>query len=124
MECVELAPAFEPPHTSDSGSKLHAFHTLRETDRRCPPPMQFVSYPPENLRKKTRFSDILFSAPGCGLGARLRWPGDRRAQELVEQLKKIASEGGVSRSMIRKTLSIFHFGCDDFSIKPCSKVDP
>src|SRR5438094_1273588 len=29
MECVELAPAFEPRHTSDSGSKLHALHTLR-----------------------------------------------------------------------------------------------
>src|SRR5437867_2741005 len=67
MECVELAPAFEPPHTSDSGSKLHALHTLRETDRRCSPPMQFASYPPENLRKKTRFSDILSSAPRrCG----------------------------------------------------------
>src|SRR5205809_3992794 len=31
MECVELAPAVEPRHTSDSGSKLHALHTLRET---------------------------------------------------------------------------------------------
>src|SRR5207245_1827640 len=29
MECVELAPAFEPRDTSDSGSKLHALHTLR-----------------------------------------------------------------------------------------------
>jgi len=28
---VELAPAFEPRYTSDSGSKLHALHTLRET---------------------------------------------------------------------------------------------
>src|SRR6266571_7486069 len=35
MECVELAPAVEPRHTSDSGSKLHALHTLRETR---PPP--------------------------------------------------------------------------------------
>src|SRR5439155_26357383 len=31
MECAELAPAFEPRHTSDSRSKLHALHTLRET---------------------------------------------------------------------------------------------
>src|SRR5207247_5586819 len=29
MECVELAPAFEPRYTSDTGSKLHALHTLR-----------------------------------------------------------------------------------------------
>src|SRR5438552_10405623 len=64
MECVELAPAFEPRHTSDSGSKLHALHTLRETR----PPLSSVcaicSVSPENLRKKTRFSPILFSAPG------------------------------------------------------------
>src|SRR5947199_7228850 len=63
MECVELAPAFEPRHTSDSGSKLHALHTLRETR----PPLSSVcaicSVSPENLRKKTRFSPILFSAP-------------------------------------------------------------
>src|SRR6266581_1617432 len=60
MECVELAPAFEPRHTSDSGSKLHALHTLRETR----PPLSSVcaicSVSPENLRKKTRFSPILF----------------------------------------------------------------
>src|SRR5947207_4460270 len=31
VQCVELAPAFEPRHTSDSGSKLHALHTLGET---------------------------------------------------------------------------------------------
>src|SRR5438128_9387810 len=64
MECVELAPAFEPRHTSDSGSKLHALHTLRETR----PPLSSVcaicSVSPENLRKKTSFSPILFSAPG------------------------------------------------------------
>src|SRR5438034_278898 len=64
MECLELAPAFEPRHTSDSGSKLHALHTLRETR----PPLSSVcaicSVSPENLRKKTRFSPILFSAPG------------------------------------------------------------
>src|SRR5437867_5231741 len=64
MECVELAPAFEPRHTSDSGSKLHALHTLRETR----PPVSSVcaicSVSPGNLRKKTRFSPILFSAPG------------------------------------------------------------
>src|SRR5438552_19176812 len=63
MECVELAPAFEPRHTSDSGSKLHALHTLRETR----PPLSSVraicSVSPENLRKKTRFSPILSSAP-------------------------------------------------------------
>src|SRR5947199_6288896 len=63
MECVELAPAFEPRHTSDSGSKLHALHTLRETR----PPLSSVcaicSVSPENLRKKTRFAPILFSAP-------------------------------------------------------------
>src|SRR5438874_13449573 len=62
MECVELAPAFEPRHTSDSGSKLHALHTLRETR----PPLSSVcaicSVSPENLRKKTRFSPILSSA--------------------------------------------------------------
>src|SRR5207249_4264770 len=66
MECVELAPAFEPRHTSDSGSKLHALHTLRETR----PPLSSVcaiwSVSPENLRKKTRFSPILFSAPPHG----------------------------------------------------------
>src|SRR6266568_5600891 len=46
MECVELAPAFDPRHTSDSGSKLHALHTLRAIwfrlcraeDRRALPP--------------------------------------------------------------------------------------
>src|SRR6266581_4346476 len=63
MECVELAPAFEPRHTTDSGSKLHALHTLRETR----PPLSSVcaicSVSPENLRKKTRFSPILFSKP-------------------------------------------------------------
>src|SRR5437773_4322634 len=78
MECVELAPAFEPRHTSDSGSKLHALHTLRETR----PPLSSVcaicSVSPENLRKKTRFSPILSSAPGCGLGVRWR-AEDRRA---------------------------------------------
>src|SRR5437667_2862719 len=80
MECVELAPAFEPRHTSDSGSKLHALHTLRETR----PPLSSVcaicSVSPENLRKKTRFSPILFSAPGCGLGVR------RRAELLYPKL--------------------------------------
>src|SRR5437773_3952267 len=59
MECVELAPAFEPRHTSDSGSKLHALHTLRETR----PPLSSVcaicSVSPENLRKKTTISDIV-----------------------------------------------------------------
>src|SRR5438094_9157787 len=54
MECVELAPAFEPRHTSDSGSKLHALHTLRETR----PPLSSVcascSASPENLRKKNK----------------------------------------------------------------------
>ena len=48
MECVELAPAFEPRYTSDSGSKLHALHTLRaiwfrlsraEDRRALPPPV-------------------------------------------------------------------------------------
>jgi len=29
MECVELAPAFGSPCAYDSGSKLHALHTLR-----------------------------------------------------------------------------------------------
>src|SRR5437773_2915720 len=29
MECVELAPAFDPPGAYESGSKLHALHTLR-----------------------------------------------------------------------------------------------
>src|SRR5207247_8926482 len=29
MECVELAPALVPSSTFDSGSKLHALHTLR-----------------------------------------------------------------------------------------------
>ena len=29
MECVELAPAFEPPPPYDSASKLDALHTLR-----------------------------------------------------------------------------------------------
>src|SRR5436309_5398467 len=75
MECVELAPAFEPRHTSDSGSKLHALHTLRETR----PPLSSVraicSVSPENLRKKTRFSPILFSAPGCD------WCTTRRAED-------------------------------------------
>src|SRR6266571_3976960 len=55
MECVELAPAFEPRHTSDSGSKLHALHTLRETR----PPLSSVcaicSVSPENLGKKQDF---------------------------------------------------------------------
>src|SRR3989475_7400930 len=67
MECVELAPAFEPRHTSDSGSKPHALHTLRETR----PPLSSVcaicSVSPESLRKKTRFSPILFSPPGHDL---------------------------------------------------------
>src|SRR5437667_12296126 len=75
MECVELAPAFEPRHTSDSGSKLHALHTLRETR----PPLSSVcaicSVSPENLPKKTRFSPILFSAPGCD------WCTTRRAED-------------------------------------------
>ena len=30
MECVQLAGAFEPPAAHESGSKLHALHTLRE----------------------------------------------------------------------------------------------
>src|SRR5438093_5478524 len=59
----KLAPAFEPRHTSDSGSKLHALHTLRETR----PPLSSVcaicSVSPGNLRKKTSFSPILFSKP-------------------------------------------------------------
>src|SRR6266568_3631926 len=67
MECVELAPAFAPRHTSGSGIKLHGLHTLRETR----PPLSSVcaicSVSPENLRKKTRFSPILFSAPGHDL---------------------------------------------------------
>src|SRR5437667_2803215 len=63
MECVELAPAFEPRHTSDSGSKLHALHTLRETRPSLSSVCAICSVSPENLRKKTRFSPILFSAP-------------------------------------------------------------
>ena len=34
MECVEFAPAFDPQYPSDSGSKLHALHTLREVPSR------------------------------------------------------------------------------------------
>ncbi len=30
MECMELAPAFEPPTTNESASKLDALQTLRE----------------------------------------------------------------------------------------------
>jgi hypothetical protein len=30
MECVQLAAAFELPCINESGSKLHALHTLRE----------------------------------------------------------------------------------------------
>src|SRR5207248_9068583 len=30
LECVELAPAFGPPGAYESGSKLHALHTLRD----------------------------------------------------------------------------------------------
>src|SRR6266571_364695 len=63
MECVELAPAFEPRHTSDSGSKLHALHTLRETRRPLSSVCAICPVSPENLRKKTSFSPILFSAP-------------------------------------------------------------
>src|SRR5438128_1465811 len=63
MECVELAPALEPRHTSDSGSKLHALHTLRETRRPLSSVCAICSVSPGNLRKKTRFSHILFSAP-------------------------------------------------------------
>src|SRR5438034_7705084 len=55
MECVELAPAFEPRHTSDSGSKLHALHTLRETR----PPLSSVcaicSVSPKICAKKQDF---------------------------------------------------------------------
>src|SRR5438552_6042270 len=61
MECVELAPAFEPRHTSDSGSKLHALHTLRETRAPLSSVCAICSVSPENLRKKARFSPILFS---------------------------------------------------------------
>src|SRR5436190_1042425 len=64
MECVELAPAFEPPHTSDSGSKLHALHTLRETDRRCPPPMQFASYPPGKSAQKNKIFGYIIQGAG------------------------------------------------------------
>src|SRR5467141_3749844 len=63
MECVELAPAVGCVARFESGSKLHALHTLRETR----PPLSSVcaicSVSPENLRKKTRFSPILSSAP-------------------------------------------------------------
>src|SRR5262249_3236382 len=61
MECVELAPAFgcattiEPmglypnPITSDSGSKLHALHTLRDLEHAKQKPerekMPFVVHP-------------------------------------------------------------------------------
>jgi len=34
MECVELAPAVECARRVDSGSKLHALHTLREEGTR------------------------------------------------------------------------------------------
>src|SRR5437773_9654706 len=85
MECVELAPAFEPRHTSDSGSKLHALHTLRETR----PPLSSVcaicSVSPENLRKKTRFSPILCSAPHTYEFAARR-AEDRRALPAAKRL--------------------------------------
>src|SRR5436309_15251500 len=81
MECVELAPAFEPRHTSDSGSKLHALHTLRETR---PPPL----LRPCNLSRVPReicgFGETLgifrrfCSLKAALLSFRLRRPGDRR----------------------------------------------
>src|SRR5438046_1315316 len=38
MECVELAPAFDPPGAYESGSKLHALHTLRAAGPRLAKP--------------------------------------------------------------------------------------
>src|SRR6266536_5833469 len=35
MECVQLAGAFGPPTAHESGSKLHALHTLREAAAAC-----------------------------------------------------------------------------------------
>src|SRR5438876_11105236 len=64
MECVELAPAFEPRHTSESGSKLHALHTLRETRPTLSSVCAICSASAENLRKKTTISDIVIQRAG------------------------------------------------------------
>src|SRR5437899_2384704 len=79
MECVELAPAVGCVARFESGSKLHALHTLRETR----PPLSSVcaicSVSPEDLRKKTRFSPMLSSAPfggqNCEIGPILQGRG-------------------------------------------------
>src|SRR5204863_1008221 len=49
-------------HPTAGASSTHSIRFARH-DRPCHPSVQFAPYPPENLRKKTRFSPILFSAP-------------------------------------------------------------
>src|SRR5213593_523767 len=69
MECVELAPAVRCVARFESGSKLHALHTLRETRPPPPaPPVQFVPCSPGNLRKKTTISDIVIQRAGLRSG--------------------------------------------------------
>src|SRR5438552_11775227 len=78
MECVELAPAFEPRHTSDSGSKLHALHTLRETRPPLSPSVQFAPYPPKICAKKQDFR-LYYSARRAMISKIRRRAEDRRA---------------------------------------------
>src|SRR5437899_19824 len=72
MECVELAPAFEPRHTSDSGSKLHALHTLRETTALVIPLCNLLRIPRKSGQKDKIFAYIIQRAgvgPGVCRGA-------------------------------------------------------
>ena len=60
MECVELAPAVGCVARFESGSKLHALHTLRET--RPPPvlrPCNLSVFPRKSAQKNNIFGYIV-----------------------------------------------------------------
>ena len=75
MECVELAPAVGCVARFESGSKLHALHTLRET--RPPPvlrPCNLSVFPGKSAQKNNIFGYIVQRAAVFSRS----WPGALR----------------------------------------------
>src|SRR5439155_22455748 len=115
MECVELAPAFEPRHTSDSGSKLHALHTLRETR----PPLSSVcaicSVSPKNLRKKNKIFAYIIQRAGPRSrkhGGALRTDAPRRALPAAVTEALGGTIRAIGESLVCGQCSAFSLGCN------------
>src|SRR6266536_1481836 len=96
-ECVELAPALAPLCADDSGSKLHALHTLRD--------IRSQHSNSENPRRAcaTRRSPKLDAAPDLAPSLRLgrpapeQWPGKYLCEHRISDILVSCSFGGPPR---------------------------